>query len=200
MSPPDQRPARPVEPLDELAGWGPVATPAGSFRLEPVRPKRDLALLGEWMNDPAVDAFWGLAGPLERTAGQLRRQLSGDGHSLPCLGLLDDRPMSYWEIYRADLDPLARYYPALDHDLGVHLLIGRPRDRGRGLGSVLLRGVAELALRRVPGCQRVVAEPDIRNHASVAAFRAAGFRQTAELELPDKRAALLVRGRGPASP
>ncbi|MGV9572720.1 GNAT family N-acetyltransferase, partial [Streptomyces nigra] len=30
-------------------------------------------------------------------------------------------PMSYWEIYRADLDPLARHYPARPHDIGVHL-------------------------------------------------------------------------------
>ena len=51
---------------------------------------------------------------------------------MPCLGVLDGTPMSYWEIYRADLDPLARHYPARPHDTGIHLLIGGVADRGRG--------------------------------------------------------------------
>nr|WP_228082557.1 GNAT family N-acetyltransferase [Streptomyces sp. MA3_2.13] len=184
-----------VAPVGDISVWGPVDTPAGRFRLDPVRPERDLGLIAGWMNDPAVDAFWGLAGPVERTEEQLRRQLLGDGRSRPCLGLLGDRPMSYWEVYRADLDPLASHYPASPHDMGVHLLIGEAADRGRGVGAALLRAVTELILARTPRCARVVAEPDVRNGASIAAFRAAGYEKTGELELPDKRAALLVRRR-----
>jgi RimJ/RimL family protein N-acetyltransferase len=144
------------------------------------------------MNDPVVDTFWALAGPAERTAAHVRPQLAGDGRSVPCLGLLDDRPMSYWEIYRADLDPLARHFPCRPHDTGIHLLIGEAGDRGRGLGAALLRGVCELVLRHRPRCHRLVAEPDVRNAASVAAFRRAGFRQAGEAELPDKRAAIML--------
>lgn len=40
--------------------------------------------------------------------------------------------MSYWELYRADLDSLAQHYPARDHDAGVHMLWGRPKAAGRG--------------------------------------------------------------------
>ncbi|RKN37852.1 GNAT family N-acetyltransferase [Streptomyces hoynatensis] len=181
--------------LDRLADWGPLPTQAGVFQLVPVRPERDLSLVATWMNDPVVDAFWNLAGPASRTAAHLRAQLEGDGRSIPCLGLLDGLPMSYWEIYRADLDPLARYYPSRLHDTGLHLLIGSAEDRGRGLGSALLRGVTALVLRHRPRCERVVAEPDIRNHASVAAFRAAGFRHAGQADLPHKRAALLLRER-----
>ncbi len=64
------------------------------------------------MNDPAVAAFWELAGPPSVTEDHLRAQLSGDGRSVPCVGVLDGTPMSYWEIYRADLDPLARHCPS----------------------------------------------------------------------------------------
>ncbi|EUA93761.1 hypothetical protein I551_8970 [Mycobacterium ulcerans str. Harvey] len=32
-------------------------------------------------------------------------------HSVPYLGLLDGAPISYWELYRADLDPLAATTP-----------------------------------------------------------------------------------------
>ncbi len=181
-------------PSDEIRRWPPVRTAAGSLLLRPVCEERDLPLLSGWMNDPAVAAFWELAGPAARTAAHLAAQRA-DGHSVPCLGLLDGRPMSYWEVYRADLDPLARHYAARPHDTGVHLLIGGAEDRGRGVGTALLRGVADLVLARRSRCGRVVAEPDVRNAPSLAAFRAAGFRRAADLDLPGKRAALMIRTR-----
>ncbi|MFI8519112.1 GNAT family N-acetyltransferase [Streptomyces sp. NPDC085481] len=181
--------------LDDLAAWQPAATAAGSFRLVPVRIDRDLPLIARWMNDPAVAAFWELEGPQSVTADHIRAQLDGDGRSVPCLGVLDGTPMSYFEIYRADLDPLARHYPARPHDTGIHLLIGGVTDRGRGIGTTLLRAVADLVLDHRPHCTRVLAEPDLRNTPSVAAFLGAGFRLSAEVDLPDKRAALMVRDR-----
>ncbi|QFR00807.1 acetyltransferase [Streptomyces phaeolivaceus] len=183
------------ELLDHLADWGPVVTPAGTLRLVPVRLERELPLISRWMNDAAVASSWKLAGPEDVTAHHLRAQLDGDGRSVPCLGLLNGAPMSYWEIYRADLDPVARHYPARPHDTGIHLLIGPVADRGRGLGSVLLRAVADLVLDRRPSCARVIAEPDLRNFPSVAAFLSAGFRFSSEVDLPDKRAALMIRDR-----
>ncbi|QOV35080.1 acetyltransferase [Streptomyces ferrugineus] len=181
--------------LGDVSNWGPVRTTVGTLHLVPVQIERDLLIISQWMNDPAVTEFWGLAGPENATEEHLRSQLHGDGRSVPCLGVLEGTPMSYWEIYRADLDPLARHYPARPHDIGVHLLVGYVADRGRGLGGTLLRAVADLALDRWPACARIVAEPDIRNTPSVAAFLAAGFRFSAEIELPAKRAALMIRDR-----
>jgi RimJ/RimL family protein N-acetyltransferase len=181
--------------LDCLHTWGPVATPVGSFQLAPVSIERDLPLIHGWMNDPAVAEYWELAGPPNRTEDHLRTQLNGDGRSVPCLGVLDGTPMSYWEVYRADLDPLARHYPIRPHDTGIHLLVGDAGDRGRGLGSTLLRAVADLVLDRRTTCARVLAEPDLRNTPSIAAFLSAGFRYAAEVDLPGKRAALLIRDR-----
>ncbi len=180
--------------LDGVAGWGPADTIAGLFHLVPVRVDRDLPLISRWMNDPAA-AFWELSGPQNVTEDHLRAQLAGDGRSVPCIGVLDGTPMSYWEIYRADLDPLARHYPARPHDTGLHLLVGAVADRGRGLGGLLLQAVADLVLAQRPSCARVIAEPDIRNTPSIAAFLSAGFRFSAEVDLPAKRAALLVRDR-----
>ncbi|MFF3962359.1 GNAT family N-acetyltransferase [Streptomyces griseorubiginosus] len=181
--------------LGNIADWGPVTTPAGVFHLVPVQVERDLPLVSRWMNDPAVTAFWELAGPQSVTEEHLRSQLTGDGRSVPCLGVLEGTPMSYWEIYRADLDPVARHYPARPHDTGIHLLIGEVPHRGRGLGSTLLRSLADLVLDKRPACARVIAEPDLRNIPSVTAFLSAGFRFSAEIELPAKRAALMVRER-----
>ncbi|MGA4846307.1 GNAT family N-acetyltransferase [Streptomyces sp. G5(2025)] len=181
--------------LDGIAAWGPTTTDAGVFQLVPVRLERDLPLISRWMNDPAVAAFWELEGPEAVTEEHLRPQLDGDGRSVPCLGVLEGMPMSYWEIYRADLDPLARLYPSRPHDTGVHLLIGGVVNRGRGLGTSLLRAVADLVFDHRPACARVIAEPDLRNTPSISAFLSAGFRFSAEVNLPDKRAALMVRDR-----
>jgi RimJ/RimL family protein N-acetyltransferase len=168
-----------------------LTTPVGGFRLRIVRPE-DLPLITGWMNDPAVDAFWELAGPPERTERHVRAQLEGDGRSVPQLGLLDGVPMSYWEVYRVERDRLAEYYPAEPGDIGLHLLLGPPESRGRGLGGALLAAMAQHLLRTSP---RVVAEPDVRNTASVRAFRRAGFSTVGEIELPEKRAALMMRER-----
>jgi RimJ/RimL family protein N-acetyltransferase len=172
-----------------------MATAAGSFHLRPVDLAGDLGLLVEWMNDPAVDAYWELAGPAATTRRHVEAQLGGDSHSLPCLGFLDGVPTGYFELYRADLDPLARHYPALPEDIGIHLLLGPAESRGRGLGGVLLDALAARILHQRPRCHRVVAEPDVRNTASVRAFQKAGFERTAELALPTKRAALMIRRR-----
>ncbi|WP_079166340.1 GNAT family N-acetyltransferase [Streptomyces oceani] len=196
------RPSRPTgeDLLDSVARWPATNTAAGMLQLVPVRITRDLPLLSRWMNDPAVDEFWNLSGPAGATEAHLRAQLEGDGRSVPCLGVLDGVPMSYWEIYRADLDPLARYYPARPHDTGIHLLLGDSADRGRGVGSTLLGAVTALVLDQRPDCRRVLAEPDVRNAPSVGAFLRAGFHLSAEVWLPDKRAALLVRERAASDP
>jgi RimJ/RimL family protein N-acetyltransferase len=183
------------DPLDCIAEWDPAHLRSSTFQLVPVRMDRDLPLITRWMNDPAVAAFWDLAGPDEIAAAHLRAQLEGDGRSVPCLGVLNGTPMSYWEVYRADLDPIARHYPARPHDTGLRLLIGAIADRGRGIGTALLRAVSDLVLDNRPSCSRVIAEPDLRNTPSVAAFLGAGFRFHAELELPGNRAALMIRDR-----
>jgi len=181
--------------VGRLGAWPAAVTAVGAFRLVPVDVDRDLARITRWMNDPAVAEFWELAGEQRITETHLRAQTEGDGRSVPCLGVLDGTPMSYWEIYRADLDPVARYFPARPHDTGIHLLVGAVADRARGLGTTLLRAVSDLVLDHRPSCGRVIAEPDLRNIPSIAAFLSAGFRLSAEVELPGKRAALMIRDR-----
>ena len=170
--------------------WWDLATPAGRFTLCPLKTDRDLPLIHRWMNDPAVARFWDLDGPLERTAAHLAEQRALT-HSEPYLARLSGRPIGYWELYRAAQDRLAAYYPAHADDLGVHLLIGEPGLRGVGLGSTLLTALCD-AVQSDAHC-RIVAEPDERNIASVRAFFAAGFRISETIELPEKRATLVIR-------
>jgi acetyl CoA:N6-hydroxylysine acetyl transferase len=173
-------------------------TPAGSFVLRPLDPVAEVEMVHRWMNDPVVARFWELDGPLRRLVAHLDQQFAGT-HSRPYLGLLDGVPMSYWELYRAEEDRLAGYYPARPGDAGVHLLLGPPQYRGMGLGWQLIRQVSQWQL-DASDARRVVAEPDVRNAASVRAFERAGFRRTCDIDLPEKRAALMVRDPEPSTP
>ncbi|MCZ2527394.1 GNAT family N-acetyltransferase [Streptomyces sp. NPDC059506] len=189
-------PEAPDGPAAPAVPDGPAspASPAGAFTLRPVDPAADLGTVHAWMNDPEVARFWEMAHPPDRIGDYLREQIAS-AHSTPWIGCIDGEPMSYWELYRADLDPLARHYTARPRDAGVHLLLGPSRFRGRGLGARLLRIVSDRQLAADPYAQRVVAEPDVRNVRSVRAFERAGFRMAGQLELPDKRAAFMVRER-----
>ncbi|MBR7827458.1 acetyltransferase [Actinospica sp. MGRD01-02] len=170
--------------------WFDLRTSAGRLTLSPVKVERDLPLIQSWMNDPDVARYWELDGPLERTTEHVLAQIDLP-HTQPLLARLAGRAIGYWELYRAADDPLAEYYAAQPDDLGVHLLIGESDCRGIGLGGVLLRALADAVQQEK--ARRVVAEPDERNIASVRAFTAAGFAPAATLDLPDKRATLMIR-------
>lgn len=170
--------------------WWDLATASGRFTLCPVKPDRDLPLIHRWMNDPAVARYWDLDGPVERTAAHLAEQRALT-HSAACLARLSGRPIGYWEVYRAAEDRIAGHYPARPDDVGVHLLIGEPDARGIGLGPALLTAFCD-AVQRERRC-RIVAEPDETNVASVRAFLAAGFAPAATVDLPEKRATLVIR-------
>ncbi|WP_433871714.1 GNAT family N-acetyltransferase [Saccharopolyspora sp. CA-218241] len=186
-------PLRVEEPEVEM----PVPVPelGGGFRLRPVRLDPDAELVHRWMNAEHVAVNWKQAWPLERWRQELADQLGGD-HSLPCVVSRDGRDLGYLELYRVRRDKLAHCYSGGDRDLGVHIAIGEPDAIGRGVGSGLLRAVAEGLLAADPACARVVAEPDVHNGASVAAFGKAGFVRSREVGLPGKNSALMVFARG----
>ncbi|MGO9157157.1 GNAT family N-acetyltransferase [Mycobacterium sp.] len=167
---------------------------SGDFSLRRLSPEDDLDVVHTWMNDPEVARFWRMPWPPEQIAAYLRGQ-DRSAHSTPYLGELDGVPMSYWELYRADLDPLAQHYVAREHDAGLHLLLGPAECRGRGLAVNLLRAVSSWQLDADSHAARVVAEPDAHNTRAIRALERAGFRRTVDLDLPHKRAALMIRDR-----
>lgn len=167
---------------------------SGEFTLRRLDLDRDLDLVHSWMNDPEVARFWRKPWARHRIASYLRRQ-QGSDHLAPYLGLLDGVPISYWELYRADLDPLAEHYAAHERDAGMHMLLGPAPYRGRRLGIDLLQTVSTWQLEADSRATRVVAEPDVKNARVIRALERAGFRRITDLDLPDKRAALMVRDR-----
>lgn len=146
------------------------------------------------MAQPHILKWWEQDWSVERWAQAIEEQVAGE-HSIPCLISIDGEDLGYVELYRVRHDRLAEYYAWQEHDWGVHVAIGDPNRLGLGLGRRLLRALVDALLRADPLSGRVVAEPDITNVGSVRAFEAAGFVTQGELELPEKRALLMVHTR-----
>ncbi|MFC7342286.1 GNAT family N-acetyltransferase [Saccharopolyspora griseoalba] len=179
-------PAVPGVPLPELDG----------FTVRPVRVTGDdggpdVELVHRWMNREHVAVNWNQDWSLPVWRDELAEQVAGD-HSLPCIVGLDGRDVAYLELYRVRPDKLASCYPHGPRDLGAHVAIGEPDAIGRGVGSKLLRAAAEGLLEADPLAERVVAEPNVHNRASVGAFGKAGFARAAEVGLANKNSALMV--------
>lgn len=171
-----------------------VVMPAGghdrSLAFRPVELARDLELVYAWMHQPHVIPFWKLDLPYQAFREHLERALH-DPHQTLYLGLLDGVPMSYWECYWAAADMIGRYYPAHPDDQGVHLLIGPSDYLGKGLALPLLNAVVR-GLFAYSETQRVVAEPDSRNAKMIHVFMRCGFEPQGLVDLPDKRAVLML--------
>lgn len=139
----------------------------------------------DWMNRPHVAPWWQLAVSLP----EIRAYLDGLTHLNPWLATVDGVPFGYVETYRVAEDPLADYYDADESDLGWHVLVGPEEFLGTGVPRTLGRAVLESLLAAAP---RVVCEPDVRNKRMHAFCRALGHEAHGEIELPDKRALLMV--------
>jgi lysine N-acyltransferase len=181
------------------AGAGPPPAPVlpapwNVRAVEPVGPELDRVV--EWMARPHVVGWWHQDWPADVWSAEVARQLADD-HSRPWTVYRSGEPVAYLETYRVARDLLARHLPVHSHDLGVHLAIGEPARTGRGLGRAVLAAVADGLGVADPACRRVFGDPASDHDGARRAFAAAGFALVAEVDLPHKRAALMVR---PCSP
>jgi RimJ/RimL family protein N-acetyltransferase len=154
--------------------------------------ERDLGRLHAWLSSDHVKPYWRLDEPLPRFRDSLVAKLQDD-HLTPYVGCLDHVPMSYWECYWAADDDVANHYDADPNDRGVHLLIGPEEYLEQGYAAPLMRAVIAMLFRR-PETDRIVAEPDVRNHRVHRVFERCGFEPRTEFRFyeRDKDALLMV--------
>lgn len=176
-----------MEKASEYRARAPEIGAEISFR--PLTLEEDLGRIHAWMNEEHVIPFWQMPWPREKIAEYLRGLLD-DAHATPYIGLLEGEPMSYWEAYWADDDVIASTYPPEKDDQGIHLLIGPPELTGKGYGLSLLKAMVDMQFHH-KDTRKIVAEPDIRNGRMIHVFEKCAFEFQREIELPDKRAALM---------
>jgi acetyl CoA:N6-hydroxylysine acetyl transferase len=157
--------------------------------LRPVDVELDTPLVHHWMHKPHVDPWWEMAWSTDRIHDYLQGHHDDPTRSA-YVGFVDDDPVGYLEVYDPAHDVLGAHYPVQPGDIGAHVLIGEESYLGRY--SVALGFAVNRFLFQHPGVRRIVGEPDARHHKFLSLLAFLGFRKQAEIDLPDKRAALMV--------
>ncbi|MGW7008745.1 GNAT family N-acetyltransferase [Streptomyces sp. NPDC054933] len=160
----------------------------GRFAVRPVDPLADAELLHGWVTHPKA-VFWMMQ---DAEPADVRREfesIDANPHHDALLGLYEGRPAFLVERYDPAHSELAGRYAARPGDVGMHFLVAPADTPLHGFTRAVLTTVMEL-LFDDPANQRVVVEPDVRNHAIHALNAAVGFRVMDTVSLPDKHAYL----------
>lgn len=158
----------------------------------------DLPLLEAWLRAPHVARWWDPR-EADRVTEHYLPSIEGRDPTDLFVVELDARPVGFVQTYLvADYPEYAELIGVGEAAAGVDLLLGEPELTGRGIGTELLRRfVAEIVFARGT-TMSCVADPDVRNAASLSAFQKAGFRRVGEFVDPDdgQTHALVRRDRG----
>lgn len=153
--------------------------------------EEDLARFNRWQNLPRVAAFWEEEGDLARHRRYLEAR-AADPRVLSLIGTFDDEPFAYYEAYWAREDRIAPFYAVDDYDRGIHMLVGEEHHRGPHKVAAWLAALARYLFLDEPRTRRIVCEPRADNARMIRHLQALGFARLREIELPRKRAALMV--------
>lgn len=158
------------------------------IRIRPLVVPHDIALLHRWFTRPHA-TFWGMQHLPEHETRVFYEQLLGSGHAIACMGLVDGGRAFLVECYDPAHDPIAAHYAVRPGDLGMHFFVGPADAPVRGFTRRVFRSIMNFMFERL-GAQRIVVEPDVRNHKVQALNEAMGFVRHKEIQLPAKRAGL----------
>jgi RimJ/RimL family protein N-acetyltransferase len=159
----------------------------------------DLPALHRWLNDPAVVLWW--EGDDVSWEAVVRDYGStSPEHVEHWIASVGGRDVGWIQCYAAADEPdESDQWWALGVDrmaAGIDYLIGDPGDRGRGLGSAMIRAfVADVVFCLHPQWSQACASPYAENTASWRALEKAGFRFAGIIEDEDGPCRLMVADR-----
>ena len=156
----------------------------------------DLRLLHGWLQRPHVQRWWSDRETYDEVVEHYLPSIEGDEPTDHYLVLLDGRPIGFIETYLVSDHP---DYAALvgvgEGVAGVDLFIGDEALTGQGLGTEIIRRFVEEIVFATPTTIGCIADPDVRNVASIRAFEKAGFRLVKEFVEDGELHALVRRDR-----
>jgi RimJ/RimL family protein N-acetyltransferase len=158
----------------------------GSLRLRPLELEADVPTLHDWVTRPYA-RYWGMlqASLADVHAEYLRIEQSD--HHRAFLGEHDGCPAFLMECYEPAKDPVGAVYSPAPGDIGMHVLVGPPRQRIPGFTTAVFETILG-CLFSDPLVDRIVVEPDVGNTRIHALNERMGFRKQRIVDLPDKQA------------
>jgi aminoglycoside 6'-N-acetyltransferase len=158
----------------------------------------DLRLVHKWLQSPHVQRWWSSRETYEEVVEHYLPAIEGKEPTDLYIVLLDEQSIGFVQTYLVSDHPdYAALVGAGDGVAGVDLLIGDEALTGQGIGSEILRRFVDEVVFAAPTTRSCLADPDVRNVASIRAFQKAGFRAVREFLDPEdgQRHTLLRRNR-----
>ncbi|KAJ5678751.1 hypothetical protein N7462_006995 [Penicillium macrosclerotiorum] len=151
----------------------------------------DLDSLHQWMNDPRVEAMWGVGGPRDVQEKFLLDNMTSR-HSFPVIGCWDGKPFGYFEIYWVKEDTLGRLLDRVDnYDRGIHVLVGEQEFRGPHRVAIWLSALVHHCFLADMRTEAVYLEPRVDNTKFINYLQEAGFFKEGEVSFPHKQSAVM---------
>jgi hypothetical protein len=158
----------------------------GVFELRPIDLETDTPLLHDWVNrDYAV--YWGMNGfSLQEVYDSYREILEKTD---VYMGIFNGDISFLLECYNPETDSIGAYYKVEKGDKGMHILVAPLEIPVNKFTWTIFTVILDFIFCDAKN-QRVVVEPDARNHKIHALNRKAGFVFQTEIDLPHKKAHL----------
>jgi RimJ/RimL family protein N-acetyltransferase len=148
-----------------------------------VDPAADAPLLHSWVTQPYA-RFWGMLSATVEDVVEEYSRIAATGHHQAYLGLDGGVPAFLMERYLPGDSPLADVYEVQPGDTGMHLLVAPPPGEPQsGYTTAVMQSVMS-QLFEDSQTERVVVEPDARNHKIHVLNERVGFRPERVVTLP----------------
>jgi len=162
----------------------------GPALIRPMVLEEDIPLLHDWLNRDYA-RFWGLQG---QSLAQINANFAATLARPSCEVLIGavaatGEPKFMFESYDIRFDRMSPYLDARPGDRGFHVCLGPPEPPLPAAAYYALQGLSTWIFRD-PGVQRLVAEPDVRNHKVLVRLAQAGFSFGRVIHMPHKTAVL----------
>ena len=146
----------------------------------------DLPLVYDWLGREHVRRWWGEPGSYDDAIAEYLAAIEGrdptDLYAIVVAGASVGLVQTY---LLADYPDYAALIDADDAGAGLDLLLGEASLTGSGLGTHVIRSFASKVVFARAETQVCVADPDMRNLASIRAFEKAGFLRVRDFRDPE---------------
>lgn len=164
----------------------------------------DLPMLHRWLNEPGVVRWWE-GDDVSESAVRRDYGSANPDSTEHWIALVDGEDIGWIQCYAAADEPEETGpWWALGVDpmaAGIDYLVANPADRGRGVGSAMIRAfVTDVVFALHPRWTQACAAPYAANTASWRALEKAGFRFAGIVEDEDGPCRLMVADRTAATP
>ena len=162
----------------------------GEIQLRYIDLKKDIKTIYDWVTRPYAK-YWGMQEyGIDQVAKEYEEIVRHSSHHA-CMGMLNDTPIFLMEYYDPSNDVVGAYYPVLEGDVGMHILVAPVEQKISNFTWNVFATVMDFLFSK-SNTKRIVVEPDIENNKIHVLNTKAGFQYLKTIQLLHKKAGLAV--------